>query len=492
MTEPVFGLTFMRDDNEPRPVVASDMSVVGLVGTAPDADEAKFPLDQPVLMFSSDRASLTALGTTGTIPDAIRLLNLQLGDNQISAKVVVVRIAEGDDDLETIANILGDEGAGSGLYALLRAGPDLGAIPRLLGVPDYTHQLVAGIGDVMIVGGEDYATAPTATITGGSPVRPAVVDKVTVQGGKVTAISFTDRGLYLSSPTITFAGGGGSGASATVTLEQTGNAVCAALAGITTKLSAHAVVEGPGTTSIAIKNWREGMQSPRLIPIDARVKVAKGAGVAVVSGVGAVLGIAVRRDHEFRGVPSRSWANQPIHGIIGPARSVAFSLVDGATEGQDLLAANVGILVRGELGVESAIANSGFVFIGTDNAADDPVWQFYNVTRMRDYIELGFMRTLRFYLGRYNITGHAIQAVLNTMGFNLRDLRADNHILGYRVGFEPDKNSPENLRLGRFRCYFMAEEAPVLRRIDVDSRRYRPALDRLVQDLMSQIGEISG
>jgi len=32
MTEPTFGITFVRDDNEPRPAIESDLSVVGLIG----------------------------------------------------------------------------------------------------------------------------------------------------------------------------------------------------------------------------------------------------------------------------------------------------------------------------------------------------------------------------------------------------------------------------------------------------------------------------
>jgi phage tail sheath protein FI len=417
MTEPVFGLTITRDDAEPRPVVASDMSVVGLVGTAPEALADHFPLDTPVLISSSDLSALTKLGDTGTLPEAVKLINHQLADFQVAAKVVVVRVAAGVDAAATIVNLVGDQDDGTGVYALLKAGPALGVIPRLIGVPGYTHQVADG---------------------------------------------------------------------------ALANAVCAALPGVCTKLLAHAIVEGPGTNATAIKDWRETLASERLIPVDSWVKIQSGANVVTAPGVGTILGIAVRRDFEKRGVPGHSWANQPLQGVVGPARYVPFSLTDGATEGQDLLNANIGVLLRGELGVETAIASSGFVFVGTDNAGDDPIWQFYNITRMRDYIHLGLLRTLRFYLGKFNLTGHTIQAVLNTMNLWLRDLRADDHILGYRVGFEPDKNSPENLRLGRFRCYFAAEEPAVLRRIDIDSRRYRPALDRLMNDLVAQTSDLVG
>jgi hypothetical protein len=183
----------------------------------------------------------------------------------------------------------------------------------------------------------------------------------------------------------------------------------------------------------------------------------------------AVIGIGVRRDHEKQGRPFHSWANQPVQGIVGPSRPINFSLTDGATEGQRLLSHNVGVLLRGELGVETAIASGGFVYVGTDNAGEDDLWRFYNVTRGRDYIHLMFLRTLRFYLGRFNLTGQTIQAVLNTMGFAMRDLKADGDILGYEVKFTRDQNSAEELRqratggpISRGSTYLVGEGGPEL------------------------------
>ncbi|MEZ5853150.1 MAG: hypothetical protein R3D68_21155 [Hyphomicrobiaceae bacterium] len=116
---------------------------------------------------------------------------------------------------------------------------------------------------------------------------------------------------------------------------------------------------------------------------------------------------------------------------------------------------------RGELGVETAIASGGFVFVGTDNAGEDDLWRFYNVTRGRDYIHLMFLRTLRFYLGRFNITGQDDPGRAQHHSFALRDLKADGDILGYEIKFTRDQNSPEQLRLGKFTINFAAEEAPV-------------------------------
>jgi len=237
--------------------------------------------------------------------------------------------------------------------------------------------------------------------------------------------------------------------------------------------------------------WRETLNSQRLIPVDMWVRVQEGVSVVTRPGAPRVLGIGTRRDYEKRGIPGHSWANQPVQGILGFARSVAFSLTSGATEGQELLAANIGIGVRGELGVENAISSSGFVFIGTDNAGDDVLWQFYNQNRMRDYLHLGLMKTWRFYLGKFNITEQTVQSVLNVADRWMNDLTADDHLLGFRVGFEANKNSPENLRLGRIRVYFAAEEPAPLRRIDADSRRYRPALDALVQDIAASLDSLA-
>jgi hypothetical protein len=66
MSDPTFGISITRIDNEPRPAVYSDMSVVGLIGTAPEADPAVFPLDTPVFLYSDDAAKRTALGTEGS------------------------------------------------------------------------------------------------------------------------------------------------------------------------------------------------------------------------------------------------------------------------------------------------------------------------------------------------------------------------------------------------------------------------------------------
>lgn len=410
MTTPTFGLTIQTIDNEIRPAVWGDLSVIGLVGTAPAANAAAFPLDTPVLVNSSDAVAIAALGNTGTLADALRLITAQLGEFQSAARCVVVRVAEGADINATLASVAGD-GISTGVAALLEAGPLTGYTPRLLAAPGFTSQ-------------HDPDEA---------------------------------------------------------------NVVVAALAAVAPRLLAHAVVDGPTSTAAAAQAWRETINSDRIIPVvpGARVLDAASATGAIIDApmAAAILGIGVRRDFEFGGRPFHSWANQPVMGIVGTTRPVPFSLTDGTSEGQSLLAANIGIVTRGEMGVDGGIANGGFVYIGTDNAGDDDLWRFYNVMRGRDYIHLMALKTLRTYLGRFNITGQTIQAVLNTINLALRDLQSTGDILGYKVQFLEDQNSPEDLRAGKISVQFLAEEAPVLRRIDIQSGRYRAALESLIGDL---------
>lgn len=413
MADPTFGFSINQETVEPRSVAGANMSIIGLVGTAPAADAAKYPIDTPVLIYSNDATALAALGATGTLADAIAGINDQLGEFQAAAQIVVVRVTEGAGadqaakDTATIANIIA---ANRGIHALKTAGTALGVTPRLVAVPGYTHQRVA----------------------------PAA------------------------------------------------NAVCAALGAVLDSLLAVAVVEGPNDTDANDKAWRATLSHKRLIPITGGWKVMVGNVATAVPLAPRILGLAVRVDHENGGRPFHSWANRPILGGVGPARAIPFSLTDAAISGQDLLANQIGIVVRGEPGVDGSIADGGFVFVGTDNAGADELWRQYHEVRGRDYVHLFFLRALRFYLGRFNLTGNVLRTLLDAVKYELRDRQADGDILGYKVEFRADQNQPEQLRLGRIVIRTQFEEAPVLRHMTIQSARYRDALDDLLESLAGQ------
>ncbi len=93
------GVEVLQIDTGARPIQTIRSSVIGLVGTAPDADAQKFPLNTPVLI--TRRSEMSGIGENGTLPTALDLIYDQAG-----AVVVVIRV-EGASESAIIDNIRG-------------------------------------------------------------------------------------------------------------------------------------------------------------------------------------------------------------------------------------------------------------------------------------------------------------------------------------------------------------------------------------------------
>lgn len=126
-------------------VKTTSSSVIGVIGTAPEAIAGAFPLNTPVLV-SGSLTEAAKLGTTGTLPNALKGILSQTG-----ALVVVVRIEEGVASGEgnnaitaaeaTINNVIGSVSASgeyTGVYSFLAAKSKLGVTPRILCAPGFS------------------------------------------------------------------------------------------------------------------------------------------------------------------------------------------------------------------------------------------------------------------------------------------------------------------------------------------------------------------
>ena len=578
MSDPIFGVVIRRSSAEPRPVIAADMSTIGIIGPADQADVDIFPYNTPVKGYSDDTQFTSALGEDGFLADAVRGINDQLADMQRAAQLIIVRTPRGaapDPTLknqQTISNIVGSSTTGNGLWAFLRSAEEAAATPRIILAPGYTGLMADGVASVTrTAGGAGYAeneryeltftgggpnavqasgyamgtadgslgpgvienfgawydTPPTVAITAPDRVVTAAVPAVpgtgyvvndtitlangvvlrvqTVTTGGVATVSIQDPGATQGTPPTgaqpqVSTSGVGSGATFTLTwsafttaaytavVDQLANPIIASLPGVLSQLLGHAIVESAGASQADDEDWRETINSDRIIALSGGVKVMDPvtSNIVVRPLAPRAAGALIRVDHQT-GAPFHSMANQPIYGVLGPGRRITYSLVQGANEAQALLALNVGVVVSGSIGNDFALASGGFIIIATDNAGEDELWRFYNITRGSDYIHLMLLRALRYYLGRFNITAQTVQAIINTVGFSLRDLAADENILGYAVNFLGSMNSAEEIRKGHLRVSFAAEEPPVLRKITVDSARYRPAIDALVASLEQQL-----
>lgn len=139
------GLTITESASGVRTIARSSLAVIGLIATstavAPESQaaiDAAFPLDTPVLVTSVDAAAGKA-GSAGTLKAALEAI----GD-EASPLVIVVRVAEGEDQAETDANVIGatDGNVYTGLQALLAAETVVGKRPRILGAPGLDTQAV--------------------------------------------------------------------------------------------------------------------------------------------------------------------------------------------------------------------------------------------------------------------------------------------------------------------------------------------------------------
>ena len=140
------GVEVLEIDDGPRPIRTVRSSVIGLIGTAPDADEQKFPLNMPVLI-AGKRSDASGLGEEGTLPAAVDDVFDQTG-----AMIVLIRVAETDGGTtdgslgplpSDVSQILGgvDEETGQylGIQAFLAAESEVFVTPRILVAPEFSH-----------------------------------------------------------------------------------------------------------------------------------------------------------------------------------------------------------------------------------------------------------------------------------------------------------------------------------------------------------------
>lgn len=146
MSNFLHGVTVTEVNDGVRPIQTSSSSVIGIIGTAPEAKEEDFPLNTPTLITGS-YTEAARLGKTGTLPSAINAILAQTG-----AVIVVVRVEEDKiedtDEIDSEAtqlNIIGEakaDGTFAGSYSFLASKSKLGVAPRILLAPGFSTKEV--------------------------------------------------------------------------------------------------------------------------------------------------------------------------------------------------------------------------------------------------------------------------------------------------------------------------------------------------------------
>jgi len=432
------GVEVVEIDDGNRPIQTVRSGVIGLIGTAPDADATAFPLNTPVLIAGNrtEAANLDTVGDgEGTLPEAIDAIFDQYG-----AVVIVVRVEEGETEAETMAAILGGIDSGTGAYegvqCFLAAESVVGFCPRILCAPGFTAIRPSGVSAVAVgTAGSGYTSAPTVVFTGDGSGAEAVA---TVADGAVTAVTVTKGGYgYTTAPTVAFSGGGGTGAVATASIAEVANPVVAELLGIADRLRAVIIAGGPDTNDADAIEWAGDWGSKRVYVVDPGVKVLDADASIVTEPASArVAGIIAKSDAErgFWWSPS----NREIYGIVGTTRDVDFALGDANARANLLNEQNVATIIR----------QNGYRLWGNRTLSMDPKWAFLSVVRTADMINESLLRAHLWAVDR-NITRTYVQDVVEGVNAYLGHLKAIGAILGGNCWADPELNTPTNLAAGK-------------------------------------------
>jgi phage tail sheath protein FI len=437
------GVEVLQIDTGARPIQTVRSSVIGVIGTASNADNQKFPFNTPVLVAS--RSELAALGNNGTLPKALDLIYDQAG-----AVVVVVRVAQGTSEADAIDNVVGgitpSTGAYRGVHAFLAAENAVGFSPRVLCAPGFTHQRTSnGILSIAVAdGGSGYTSAPAVTITGGGGTGATAVAVLggpnSANAGKVVSITITTPGKgYTSSPTVTIAppapGGSGTLAQASAGNVNRGTVrseVLAEMVGIAQRLRAVIIADGPNTVDADAIQIADDFGSDRIFVVDPWV-LRNGEAVPASS---AVAGLINKVDNErgFWWSPS----NNEINGIEGTARAIDFALGDYTSRANLLNEFKIATIVR----------EQGFRLWGNRTLSAEPLYAFLSVRRTADMINESILRGHLWAVDRC-ITATYLEEVMESVRGYLRSLKARGAILGGDVWVDPELNSPTSIANGQ-------------------------------------------
>lgn len=452
------GLETIEASSSAGPVQTVKSNIIGLVGTAPNADPALFPLNTPVAVFANTLMA-GQLKTSGTLLDAVDAVYAQN-----AGMVVVTRVAEGTTEAETMSNAVGSPTSRTGMWSLLNARSTLRVVPKLIIAPGLTSgRPTNGIAQANVTaGGTGYVPSSTNVVFSAPANGAGATAKGVAQvvGGAVTGVTVTDGGFgYTSAPTVTITGVG-TGATASATLGRVANPVGQAMASIVGRLRAVGFVDGPGTNYADAVSYRNDYGSSRIAVIDPGVLKYDTESSAYVTNPGSAYaaGIQARVDNE-KGF-WYSFSNEQINNIGGPARPIDWMPSDRDCEANLLNASQVTTIIH----------EDGFRFWGLRSTTQDALWQQLSVRRTADMVYESLERAERSRLDQpfsYNL----LDSITADVNRYLTLLRTRGALINGQCWIDKMVNTPATFSNGELTVNFDLEPPACLEHLIFQAAR---------------------
>ncbi|WP_315751387.1 phage tail sheath C-terminal domain-containing protein [Bradyrhizobium sp. SZCCHNS3055] len=434
LTDFLHGVETVVVDSGPRPIQTVRSSVIGLIGTAPDANEVAFPLDFPVLVNRRQAAAM--IGKTGTLPQAIDAIYDQGG-----ALIVVIRVATADTENEQMTKVIGgvdaETGAFTGIHVLRAAEAECGVAPMIFIAPGFTHQRPIGVsGHAVLAQGDGYTQATVAFSGGGAgAVLPSAT--VILTNGKVTGLDFTSLGYGIVSPVTATITGDGTGASITIQTGASANPVVGELKQLADGMKAHIIADGPSTTDAAAFAYRNDHGTRRVYIVDPKVSgwSVKTNTYALEPASPRVAGLISRVDNDTGFWESPS--NKEVYGMGGLGRPIDYSYGDKNSRAN----------ILNENQIATFIRDDGWYLWGNRTCSADEKFAFLSVSRTADMIDISIAKAHRWAVDR-SITKNYFDDVVASVKAYMRQLKTKGAILGGDCWVDPEFNTEADITEG--------------------------------------------
>lgn len=474
------GVEVVEIDAGPRPVQTVRSGVIGIVGTAPGADDVAATLATGIV--ASNNALTYTAKTNGLAGNAITINYVVAGNTTpltvtVTGTAIRVNVATSAAGVATstaaqVKTAIEANVPANALVAVTHTGASTGAgVVTALAVTPLTGGVESEFPfnvPVLIAGSRTKASKLGSTGT-----LPAALDSILDQAGAVVVVVRVDPGISETTALAAVVGGVNAttgqyeGVHALVgsqsvhgltpriliapgfTHQRPGdlkNPVMAELEGIATRLRSVIIGDGPNTTDEDAIAYAGDFGSSRVFVVDPGTLKYSSAGTIVPAYASAhVAGLIAKSDNErgFWWSPS----NQEISGIIGTGRPVDFAIGDPNSRANLL----------NEQGIATIIREDGYRLWGNRTMSSDPKWIFLSVRRTADMINDSLLRAHMWAVDR-NISKTYIKDVVESVNAYLRHLTTLGAILGGTCWADPDLNTPDQIALGK--VYFDFDFTP--------------------------------